>query len=106
MESYQKRERCTLRRQFQRDVCVSLSFEQDVDLTVRFDASPDWDRIIIDTESILAYRRGDPLNMYHELILEADDILRIESALEGESRSIMAEMAQDAAEAMFDSGDF
>lgn len=106
MESHRKTARCTLSRQFQRHINVDLSFEEDIELTVRFDADADWDRIIIDTESILAYRHGDPLNMYHELILETADILRIESVLEGEARSIMSEMAQDAAEAMFDSGDF
>ena len=100
--SHRQTERCTLSRQYQRIINVDLSFQEDIELTVRFDADIDEDRIIIDTESILAYRKGDPINMYHELILDSADILRIESALENESRSIMSEMAQDAAEAMFE----
>ena len=100
--SHRKTEKCTLIRNFQRIVTVDLSFVEDIELTVRFNADMDWDRIIIDTNSILAYRKGDPINMYHELILDSADILRIESALENESRSIMNEMAQDAAEAMFE----
>ena len=96
--SHRQTERCTLSRQYQRIINVNLSFQEDIELTVRFNADADWDRIIIDTNSIIAYRKGDPINMYHELILESADILRIESALENESRSIMSEMAQDMAD--------
>jgi hypothetical protein len=96
--SYRQTERCTLSRQYQRIINADLSFQEDIELTVRFNADIDEDRIIIDTESILAYRKGDPINMYHELILESADILRIEAVLEGESRSVIAEWSQDLAD--------
>ena len=98
MESHRKAERCTLSRQYQRIINADLSFQEDIELTVRFNADIDWDRIIIDTESILAYRKGDPINMFHELILETPDIIRIEAVLEGESRSVIAEWSQDMAD--------
>ena len=96
--SYRKTEKCTLSRDYQRDINVDLSFAEDIELTIRFNADIDDDRIIIDTDSILAYRKGDPLNMYHEMILENADIIRIESVLEGLARSIIAEFSQDLAD--------
>jgi hypothetical protein len=85
-------------RDYQRIINADLSFQEDIELTVRFNADIDDDRIIIDTDSIIAYRKGDPINMYHELILELPDLLRIEAVLEGESRSVIAEWAQDMAD--------
>ena len=85
-------------RDYQRDINVDLSFAEDIELTVRFDADIDDDRIIIDTDSIIAYRKGEPLNYQHEMILEQPDLLRIEAVLEGESRSVIAEFSQDLAD--------
>ena len=87
-----------LNRDYRREVNVDLSFQEDIELTVLFDADIDDDRIIIDTDSIVAYRKGEPLNYQHEMILEQADLLRIEAVLEGESRSVIAEFCQDLAD--------
>ena len=87
-----------LNRDYRREVNVDLSFQEDIELTVLFDASIDDDRIIIDTDSIVAYRKGEPLDYKHEMILEQPDLLRIEAVLEGESRSVIAEFSQDLAD--------
>ena len=85
-------------RDYQRNINADLSFQEDIELTVRFNADIDDDRIIIDTDSIIAYRKGDPLDYQHEMILELPNLLRIEAVLEGESRSVIAEWAQDMAD--------
>jgi hypothetical protein len=85
-------------RDYQRIINADLSFQEDIELTVRFNADIDDDRIIIDTDSVIAYRKGDPLDLQHEMILELPDLLRIEAVLEGESRSVIAEWSQDMAD--------
>lgn len=85
-------------RDYQRIINADLSFQEDIELTVRFNADIDDDRIIIDTDSIIAYRKGEPLDYQHEMILELPDLLRIEAVLEGESRSVIAEWSQDMAD--------
>ena len=89
-----------LNRDYRRDVNVDLSFAEDIELTVKFDAyvEPEDTRIIIDTDSIVAYCKGEPLDYRHEMILERPDILRIEAVLEGEARSVIAEFCQDLAD--------
>ena len=89
-----------LNRDYKRDVNVDLSFQEDIELTVLFDAYIEAEdtRIIVDTDSIVAYRKGDPLDYRHEMILERPDILRIEAVLEGQARSIIAEFCQDLAD--------
>lgn len=83
---------------YRRNVIVDLSFQEDIALTVEFNADIDDDRIIIDTDSIVAVREGEPFDYRHELILEAPDLVRIEAALEGEARSVIAEFSQDLAD--------
>lgn len=85
-------------RDYQRIISADLSFQEDIEMTVRFNADIDDDRIIIDTDSIIAYRKGEPLNYQHEMILELPDLLRIEAVLEDESHSVMTEWLQDMAD--------
>lgn len=77
-----------------RTVQLDLSFDDDVQLTVHFDADMDHEdeRLLIDCDGWRVLRDGQDIK------LEQADVLKVEAALEGLAGSIFSEWRQSMAE--------